>query len=65
MVRVDGHHLKLYSEYWTTLSRDGEGRGFWVRWFGWRGGSVGRWFGWRGEKQISPLRCAPVEMTMF
>jgi hypothetical protein len=26
MVRVDGHHLKLYSECWTALFRDGEGR---------------------------------------
>jgi hypothetical protein len=26
MVRMDSHHLKLYSEYWTTLSGDGEGR---------------------------------------
>jgi hypothetical protein len=32
MVRMDSHHLKLYSEYWTTLLRDGEGRGlgWWV-----------------------------------
>jgi len=28
MVRMDSHHLKLYSEYWTTLLGDGEGRVF-------------------------------------
>jgi hypothetical protein len=26
MVRIDSHHLKLYSEYWTGLSGDGERR---------------------------------------
>ena len=53
MVRMDSHHLKLYSEYWTTLSGDGEGRVF-----GFGGSALGE-----VEKQISPLRCAPVEMT--
>jgi hypothetical protein len=40
MVRMDGHHLKLYSEYWTALYGDGEGRvlGF----GGWVLGAVGR-----------------------
>jgi hypothetical protein len=55
MVRMDSHHLKLYSEYWTALSGDGEGRVLWVR----------RECSGEVEKQISPLRCAPVEMTMF
>jgi hypothetical protein len=56
MVRVDGHHLELYSEYWTALPVDGEDR------FG-SGGSVGRRFGAESGKQISPRRCASVEMT--
>jgi hypothetical protein len=59
MVKVDSHHLKLYSEYWTALFWDGESR----VWVGRKtAGSVGRC---RDEKQISPLRCAPVEMTVF
>jgi hypothetical protein len=30
MVRMDSHHLKLYSEYWTTLGGYGESPGIWL-----------------------------------
>jgi hypothetical protein len=44
MVRADGHHLELYSEYWTALPVDGEGRslGWTIRRFGRLGGSAER-----------------------
>jgi hypothetical protein len=66
MVSMDSHHLKLYSECWTTLQGDGEGRV--LGWVGWvesqkadfstslrSGRNDGVWY----------LCCAPVEMTMF
>jgi hypothetical protein len=51
MVKVDSHHLKLYSEYWTALSGDGEGRVL--------GSVVG--FGVCGEAKIRFLHC-PVRL---